>query len=243
MFKPRIAYQGKFRIAEIGIEPVDHVWRVDADYEQLVAAKWRELTALAAAENHRLWDGVHYRVANMDTLGSPNGGLTLRLGTISFRYVATYRGLQEKHKAAGLAPLHHLSIAGAIRTADGQYLFGKRTRNGAIDFIGGGVQPSELAVSTGADIERTLFKEIAEEVGIRDTDLGQPQGIGIVVSGTSNVLVIAHVETALSAKGVRETFARRAEDEMAEPVFVPAAELPAYLRGMTDYRVLVADLL
>ncbi|MEI9992574.1 MAG: hypothetical protein WDM86_21400 [Rhizomicrobium sp.] len=46
-------------------------------------------------------------------------------------------------------------------------------------------------------------------------------GLGIVLSTTSNVLVIAALDTALTRDGVLEAFARREDDEMAEPVFVP----------------------
>ena len=48
---------------------------------------------------------------------------------------------------------------------------------------------------------------------------------------------------ACSRQGVLEAFEGREDDEMAEPVFVPAAEIVPYLRAMTDYRPLVADLI
>ena len=50
-------------------------------------------------------------------------------------------------------------------------------------------------------------------------------------------------ETTLTAAGVREAFAHREDDEMAEPVFVPRGDIAAYLRGLTDYRPFVAELL
>jgi 8-oxo-dGTP pyrophosphatase MutT (NUDIX family) len=243
MFTPRILRKGPFGLDDIGIEIADEAWRAPPHYDERVADAWRALVRAADAEGHRLWDGIHYRVANLEALGSGQGAPALRLGSVSFRYIATYRALHEAHLAAGLAPTHHLSIAALIRTRDGHYLFGKRKRNGTIDFIGGGVQPSELAVSRGADLERTLFKEMEEEVGLHGGDFDGTTGLGIVMSGTSNVLIIAHAPARLAKDEVEAAFARREEDEMAEPVFVPEPDLPRYLRAMTDYRVLVADLL
>jgi 8-oxo-dGTP pyrophosphatase MutT (NUDIX family) len=243
MFTPRILRKGPFGLSDIGVEIAEETWRAPPQFDERVADNWKALVRAADAEGHRLWDGTHYRVANLEALESGAGAPALRLGLVSFRYIATYRALHEAHRASGLAPTHHLSIAALISTCDGHYLFGKRKRNGAIDLIGGGVQPSELVVSRGADLERTLFKEVEEEVGLLSGDFEETTGIGIVMSSTSNVLIIAHAPARLAMNEVQAAFACREEDEMAEPVFVSEPELPRYLRAMTDYRVLVADLL
>ena len=237
MFEPRILLKGPFALDAFGLSAVQEPWRCDDAYEALVAEVWAKRVAAAAERNHTLWDGMHYRLTHLDDLTNPSG--VLRLGTASFRHIATYRALHEEHRARGLAPFHHISTAALLGTADGHYVFGKRALNGAIDFIGGGFQPDDAP----PDLARNFRKEIREELGIESDLLGSLTGLGVVLSTTSNVIVIAALDAALTCDGVRDAFARREDDEMAEPVFVPADSIAAYLRAMTDYRPLVAELL
>ncbi|MEJ1970502.1 MAG: NUDIX hydrolase [Rhizomicrobium sp.] len=240
MYAPRILSKGPRRLAELGVAIVDAPWRCDAAYDALVDAAWEKRLAQAEAEGWGLWDGTLYRVANCDTRGE---GDPLHLGTVAYRHVATFRPLHEAHAAAGLEPLHHLSTAALVRSADGFYLFGRRTGRGTVDLIGGGVQPDELAVASGADLEANLHKEMREEVGLPRDAVTALAGLGIVLSTVSNVLIIAHAQTSLSRAGLEAAFADREDDEMAAPVFVPEAGLVDYLRAMTDYRRLIPDLL
>ena len=237
MYEPRILLRGPFALDAFALSAVEEPWRCDEAYEALVAEAWAERVAAAAARHHVLWDGTHYRLTHLEDLTGGRG--VLRLGTASFRHIATYRPLHEAHKARGLAPFHHVSTAALLRTADGHYIFGKRALNGAIDFIGGGFQPDDGP----PDLAGNFHKEIREELGIERDRLGPMTGLGVVMSTTSNVLVIAALDTALTRDGVLEAFARREDDEMAEPVFVPGDSIAAYLRAMTDYRPLVAQLL
>ena len=241
MYEPRILQKGPFRIGEIAVEVCAEPWRATAQYDALVEPAWRARVAEVAAHGRHMWDGVFYRLTDLSAF--ENGGKGVyRLGTVAYRYVATYRALHAEHAAIGLAPFNHLTTAALIRTCDGHYLFGRRG-NGAIDLIGGGVQPEELAVSSGADLERNLRKEIREEVGIPSDALAGLEGLGVVMSGTSNILIIADVATSLTKHAAEEAFARREEDEMAQPVFVPERELAAFLHGLTDYRRLIPQLL
>ena len=241
MYEPRVLQKGPFRIGEIGVEVGGEPWRANAQYDALVEPAWRARMDAEAVHGRHMWDGVFYRLTDLSAF--ENGGKgAYRLGTVAYRYVATFRALHAEHAALGLEPFHHLTTAALIRTCDGHYLFGRRG-NGAIDLIGGGVQPEELAVSSGADLERNLRKEIREEVGIPEDALAGLEGMGVLMSTTSNILVIADVATSLTKHAVEDAFARREEDEMAQPVFVPKRELPAFLLGLTDYRRLIAQLL
>ena len=238
MYEPRILLKGPFALDAFALVHSDPEWRGDDAFEALVLPVWHERVAAAAARDHRLWDGIHYRLTHVDDLAA---GGPLRLGTISFRYIVTIRRLWDEHVARGHGPYHHLSTAALLRTSDGPYVFGKRAVNGAVDLIGGAFQPDET-LGAAANFRTNTLKEIREETGIAADALGAMSGLGIVLSTTSNVLVVAHVETKLTREGVRETFATREDDEMAEPVFVPAADIRDYLRAMTDYRALLAEL-
>lgn len=241
MYEPRVLRKGPFRIAEIGIELCGEPWRAHAQYDALVGPAWQARVAAEAVHGRHMWDGVFYRLTDLSAFENGGSGV-YRLGTVAYRYVATYRALHAEHAALGLEPFNHLTTAALIRTCDGHYLFGRRG-NGTIDLIGGGVQPEELAVSSGADLERNLRKEIFEEVGIPTDATAGLEGLGVLMSGTSNILVIAKVATSLTRRAAEEAFARREEDEMAQPVFVPERELSAFLHGLTDYRRLIPQLL
>jgi len=241
MYEPRVLKKGPFRIGDIAVELCGEPWRANAQYDALVEPAWRARIAEVAAYGRHMWDGVFYRLTDLSPFENGGNG-AYRLGTVAYRYVATFRALHAEHAALGLEPFNHLTTAALIRTCDGHYLFGRRG-NGAIDLIGGGVQPEELAVSSGADLERNLRKEILEEVGIPTDALAGLEGLGVLMSGTSNILIIAEVATSLTRHAAEEAFARREEDEMAQPVFVPERELSAFLHGLTDYRRLIPQLL
>ncbi|MBS0470542.1 MAG: hypothetical protein JSR60_05680 [Proteobacteria bacterium] len=237
MFEPRILRKGPFHPAAFDLVVTGERWQPGAEYDALVETAWQGRIEAAAARGHRLWDGTHYRFTD---IAQASDGLRIDLGTVPFRYLATYRLLHKENAARGLTPTHHISTASMLRTADGHYVFGKRAINGAIDLIGGGFQPED---GVPVCFENNLYKEIAEELGVARADLGEPQGIGIVRSTTSNVLVIAKIETTLTREGILAAFAHRDDDEMAEPVFVPESNIRDYLRSLTDYRVLMAELL
>jgi 8-oxo-dGTP pyrophosphatase MutT (NUDIX family) len=235
MFKPRIIFGPPLRFREIRIELSAHEWRASPEYDLLVNAAWQEMRS-----QHSLWDGVYYRL--MDP-AEPWRDCPMRLGLIRYRYIATYRELQEQHARSGLDALHHLSTIALIRTSDGYYLFGRRARDRAIELIGGGVQQDELAVSTGADLERNLYKEIREETGIAPNHIEELSGRGALLSSTSNVLLLAHARLRIPKTEVQAIFDRRTDNEMAEHIFVAEEDLRSFLPALPDYRALIPSLL
>jgi hypothetical protein len=239
MFTPRVIFKRR-PIADISVDIWDHEWSATPEYESAVDSAWQKRLF---ETKYLIWDGTYYRVTNLGELENEAAAQKFRLGTIRYRYIATFPELHRVHLQCQLEALYHLSTIALIQTSDDYYLFGKRMRNGAIDIIDGGVQKDEMAVSCGADVERNLFKEIHEEVGISGNDIDQMIGIGTLLSGTSNVLVVGHVHSRLSKAAVELQFAERSDNEMVEPVFVPGYKLCTFLRGMSDYRNLIPDLL
>ena len=229
-----------FSIAGIRVQVCAEKWTATPEYNSLVDIEWESMVFQA---KNSIWDGTYYRVVNASELETRSEVGLMQLGTIRYRYIATFSALHQHHARCGLDPLYHLSTTALIRTTDGYYLFGKRARNGSIDLIGGGAQTDELMISGGPSIEQNLYKEIHEEVGICEDDIEELAGIGIVLSGTSNVLIIGHARAGLSKTDAIARFGQRTENEMTEPMFVHEDKLRGFLREMTDYRTLIPDLL
>ena len=235
MYTPYILCRPPLPLREIHIEVCGDVWTASSEYDALVESVWAKMRV-----EQSLWDGNYYRVIDPAEL---SGDPRVRLGMIPYRYIATYRALHEQHMRSGLKALNHLSTAALVRTYDGFYAFGKRGQNGMADLFGGGVQPEELAVACGADLEENLYKELLEEAGLCRSDVESLTGMGVVVSGTSNVILMAMVHLKIGCGEMEAQFSGRTEDEMAELVFVPEMELQGYLDEMTDYRRLISNLL
>lgn len=235
MFTPHVLYKSPRSFREIRIEVGPRAWTANADYDLLVESEWARLRA-----ERSLWDGTYYRTLSPGDLAFRP---VVQLGTIAYRYIATYRALHRYHAKWSLQPLHHLSTVALVCTSDGKYLFGRRSLNGSIDLIGGGVQCDELPVSCGADLECNLYKEIFEETGITGEEISDLCGLGALVSSTSNVLLLARVHLRVSEARVRALFAARTDSEMAEPIFVQEVQLPSFLLALPDYRALIPELL
>ncbi|MDP4201045.1 MAG: hypothetical protein Q8902_15935 [Bacteroidota bacterium] len=242
MFSPEIILDSQFRFDDIEIKTTESDWVVPAEYDQAVDRIWSQKQQAAQDGGYPIWDGTYYRVANVSEVADKQKAIALRLGTIPYRYIASYPLLHEQHERCKLPPLHHLSTAAVIRTSDGQYVFGRRSRSGTIDLIGGGAQCDELEIATGADLQRNLTKEIQEEIGVEFSGIRTVLGIGILISTTSNILLVALVETDVSASDIEAGFANREEDEMGSLVFVAPSEVALFLRALSDYRALIPRL-
>jgi 8-oxo-dGTP pyrophosphatase MutT (NUDIX family) len=239
MFTPAILHKGRFDLAAIPVTVETEQWTPGAAYDALVDQAWAARLAKAAEHGHSIWDGRHYRVLNIAD-GLEAGW---RLGAIPYRYIATYNSLHEEHARAKLTPLHHLTTAALVRTSDGHVLFGRRSRDNSIDLIGGGVQSDEITVTGGEDLAGNMRKEIREEMGVGAGHIRAMEGLGVLRSSTSNILIIASVDLSLSLEEARAQFPHRSDDEMSELVAVPESGLRAFLAAMSDYRVLIPALL
>jgi 8-oxo-dGTP pyrophosphatase MutT (NUDIX family) len=243
MFEARILYKGQFQLEDIQTDILDDEWVPTPDYDERVKEAWNLKLTEAQEKDMVIWDGTYYRVTNITELENTSDSIVLRLGTVPYRYIGTLSKLKEHYLASGFPSLNHLSTAAIIHTNDDYYMFGKRTNDGTIDLIGGGVQKDEVEVTSGSDLTKNLYKEIEEESGIKKSDIKEMNGIGILFSITSNTLIIGHIEVNLSKQEVEEVFKHRGDNEMAEPVFVPKDKLAEFLWGMKSYRALIPSLM
>jgi len=226
-------------MSELSIEHRDSAWSSTAEYDERVRVEWQKFLHQTKT---RVWDGTYYRVLNPRVFDEEKGAGPILLGTIAYRYVATFPSLSQDHTRFALDPLNHLSTVGLIRTRDNLYVFGVRNRNGAVDLIGGGVQSDEIEIQSGADLERNLHKEILEETGLNYEDIENLVGIGTVVSSTSNVLIVGHAQLKMTSAEVKSRFEQRAEHEMERLIFVADENVREFLMQMSDYRNLLVQL-
>ena len=217
-------------------------WKANPEYDDLVKETWKQKQSLAKEDGVNIWDGTYYRVANLAQI-EESGKLSFELGTVPYRYIATAQDLNNSFIANKFEPFNHLSTATMIRTSDGRYIFGKRSRNGQLDVIGGGAQKDEMEIEKGIDLERNLRKEMFEETGIQDSQIESLQGIGIVQSITTNIIFMSLVQLTVSQYQMTSIFKHRLEDEMSDLVYVPETEIETFLKQMPSYRPLIAELL
>lgn len=244
MLKSFIVVQKNFNFPDIEIEVLaDQSWSVDEKYIKRVADCWEEKQKHAREHNVHIWDGTHYRIENLEELSESKEKITLRLGTIAYRYIATFGDLKHTLAEKTIEGPRHLATGAIIRTSDNLYFFGKRSYNGKIDLIGGGVQPDEIVVTCGSDLEKNLRKEMEEEAGIQDIHIEHLEGVGILHSTSSNVVIISLVHLRVSRKEMQEIFNTRTDDEMSELVFVDEANLCSFLEAMDTYRPFIPTLL
>jgi len=243
MYEARTIYNKRFSIADVEIVCLSEgEWKATSEYDDLVNRVWKQKESVAKKDGVAIWDGMYYRVANLHEI-EESGKLGFKLGTVPYRYIATASDLEDAFIDNKFEPLFHLSTAAMIRTADGVYIFGKRSRNGVFDVIGCGAQKDEMEINSGIDLERNLRKEMHEETGIKDSQIESIQAIGIVHSVTSNIIFISLVQLKVSQSDMSDIFSSRLENEMSDLVYVPEAEIKTFLKEMPSYRPLIVDLL
>lgn len=238
MYTPQVLSRRSFSIAKLLLSQSDSAWKSTALYDELVQLRWDDLVRNTKT---RVWDGTYYRVLNPEAFQN-NLATPILLGSIPYRYIATFPFLAQQHASFALDPLNHLSTIALIRTADRFYVFGIRTRSGTVDLIGGGAQYAEMPILSGVDLEENLCKELSEETGLEPADVDDLAGIGVLLSSTSNVLVVGRVHLRLNSVDVERRFQHRRDDEMNRLLFVDQAKVRKFLSEMHDYRTLLAEL-
>ncbi len=159
--------------------------------------------------------------------------LDFKLSTIKY---STLRGLSTLAKdnpyIYDSCPTFHCSTVALIKTADNFYVFGSRNANTIhtqpMDFIGGGLQFDELEVNNGEDIEKNVVKELYEEINVCQSDILHIEGIGIILSTSTNISFIFKVDLRLNKDSLKDKFLERKDDEMSELIFIKEENLEEY---------------
>lgn len=187
------------------------------------------------------WNGTYYRMENIQDILP--GLKQLSISTIKYSEV---RSLKDDEELSKRYSANNIGTASLIKTIDNYFIFGIRNINSSSrskkDLIGGGLQESELVVNTFSDVFRNEIKEIEEEIGLKEKDIKDIQGIGILQSGYSNVLFIFHTQLNIAKEEVQEIFNKNKDDEMVKLEYIKEEMLEEYLKDMSDYRPLITEL-
>ena len=209
--------------------------------KNLIEANWQKFLKKAESKGSKQWDGTFYRMENIQDIIS--GSKVLIFSTIKFSQL---RGIKDDPTLSAKFKANNISTTSLIRTTDGYFIFGVRNNNSMskskVDFIGGGLQESELPVNNFSDVFKNEFKEIYEEIGLTEKDITSIKGIGIVQSGKSNVLFAFFTQLNKSKSEVQEIFSESNDDEMSELEFIQEKQLKEYLNDLGDYRPLLGEL-
>ena len=244
IFNSKILSDKPFKEDTYAIVHTKSSLNLNAFEKKLVDTNWQKFVEKAQSKGFQPWDGTYYRMENIQDITS--GSRKLELSTIKFSQVI---GLQDNthlfQKPTRLLA-NNIETGSLILTTDGYFIFGVRNSNSTsickIDLIGGGLQENEIIVNNFSDFFKNEIKEIREETGLRNNDITNIQGIGIVQSCYSNVLFIFLTKLNKSKSRVKEIFHDREDDEMVELEFVEGKLLKQYLMDKKDYRPLTAEL-
>ncbi len=242
MITPSIILKKTFAPEEINIIKKSETNRsIDKNLEQKAKMAWKEILK---ESNENLWDGTCYRLDNIEEV--KNGSLNFEISTIKYSLVIGYKEISKENKLATEQYSNHISTGGLIKTSDDIYIFGNKNedlKNPQISLIGGGLQEDELEVNSGMDIQRNLFKEIKEEINLSEQDVLRSKIIGILMSGSSGIIIVFETILKISSQLVLEKFKKRCDEEIKSLVFIPQNRLKDFIAEQKDYGSLISDLL
>lgn len=224
-------------------------WTIPTHIEHAIDADWDREAAEYTKNGVLVWDGDPYRVENLSALSKnpKTEQIHIEIAPIKYRHLHGFRDYQNEMLANERSWPNHLSVGGPLRTSDGWYVMGERSGKTVAthlyDFIGGGLNEDELEVTSGDDIKTVHFAELLEEANVRQSDVANTRGLGIVQGASTAVLVMFLTQLNITKEQLGEQFQHRSDPEMADLVFVKDAEFPGFLRELGSYHSLLPELL
>jgi predicted NUDIX family phosphoesterase len=147
--------------------------------------------------------------------------------------------LGEDYYAKGLA------IGGFVRTIDGYFIFAKKGERSysktKIDFIGGILE--NLDITTGKQLLEEGLRELNEEIGISSKQIEDTYFIGMVLSDTTNIMIVTNTILNISSKKVRDIFNKLSDSELSDLIFIKKSDIKDYLQKLSGYKPCTIELL
>ncbi len=243
MFPPKVLALGRFAPEDLSVTIGPSNRMIDPVVEPQLETVWEAKVALAERQNKRIYNGLTYRLNNF----LQDGG-TLRLDLAIFEYkghslieIPAYFDLSEPHYRKGC-------FTGAtVKTEDDRYLMvelsGRSMNQNTIDLLGGLMEtPPEL--KTGQDVFASLYKELAEEALVEESDIAEAYLRAMYLERRTNIGFYFEVRLKITADEVLKRFAERGRDlDIKSIKSLTRAEYLETLRKHNTNKQLIADLL
>ena len=228
MIKSKVLNKIKMDANEISIQRADSSLSIDG-LEDVLTTLWLKIKNDTLAQGIKIWDGLYYRVENLDELET--SGKKLLLSTISYSRV---RALIEYSKTNPLTlsqfPLH-INTGAMVKSADNIFVFGKKDIHGkpSIDIVGGGLQEDELEVTLGHDLEKNILKEMHEEINVSKKHVSSARINGFILTSTMSLIIVFEIDLNITFSEIKELFELREEFEFSEIIGVEEESISNFL--------------
>lgn len=210
---------------------------IDPELEAEAKAEWERILQKAHADGLKPWDGIYYRLENIDEVR--NGSRKIKLSTVRYSQIRAFQRLKVSEKYTPEFFTYHISTVGPVITKDGFYVFGFREKTlnaNQTTFIGGGLQPDEIKVEKGEDIETNMFKEIKEELGIDKKYIKTSKLIKIInVIERMNAFLIFEIELELTKEEVEMYYDKLEDKEHESLLFIHKDELKKFSGTLPEW--------
>lgn len=236
---PKILYDRPFTFDEIQIEHLGESSRnLDEETDMKISQLWKEETKKA---QYPLRDGSIYRLENTDFIDRAEQWILFQMSTISYRYL--HIPTRYKTVFTHIGPRRGVFTWSLIQTSDGTYVFGKRTKDGSTGMIGWAIQPDEMVIHSGSDLQKNLYREIHEELGVPPTYITDSTVLWIILHSNTCIGIQSRTQLGCDKKTLETLFEKRTDKEMGELIFVKQEHIFTFLQAWSTDRSLLAEVL
>ncbi|MBL4631141.1 MAG: hypothetical protein JKY14_08265 [Paraglaciecola sp.] len=214
--------------------------------ENILNNIWSEVLEDSKRNGNEVWDGLYYRLENIDEL--KNGSMELKLSTVPYSTVRSLIKLNQTHDLDNKYFPYHINTGALISTKDDFFVFGEKENSGGdtfIDLIGGGLQKDELTVHQAIDIRDNILKEAFEEAHITKEFIELVNLNSIVLTNTMSIFIIFNLKLNIDRNQLALEFNKRTDEELSGLQFLDENEVNQFStnKNLYSYLTIVPDLI
>lgn len=224
---------GSWQKGNIKLNIVPSSLNLSDEIKSRIDKLWNEKVEEANRLGKLIYNGTHYRLEN---LRENEGEIIIDISPIEFK---TRINLKELVNEYDIPMIGTVNIGGFVEDSEGNFIFGVKGKNtlaqeGAIDFIGGGLEGDV------SDIFHQNETEIKEEIGVDISQITSQNLCSIVITPFGNYIFVTHTKLSLNSDEVRESL-KNSDGEFSELIFVERENLKQYLKDLGGYKFTIAE--
>lgn len=217
---------------------------IPPEYQASLEAEWNNIVVHKQNLGTKIWNCDLYR---LESFAFREGSLQLEFATVQTKEVLVFCRHVKEHQYPEKYWPKNMFVASIVETSDAQCLFGElsgRTLGGKgkVDMLGGALSKREIELLSGADIERALFREFAEELSLTPAHIQSSIFRGLVLSEVKSIGIIFEVNLSIDSFQVLDLFNQGNDDELARLLMVKSSELSDFLAAGKSYFPTVGEL-